>query len=56
MQVEPMIKTGRVAVGETPSAVSGKPSTKVEKGEALAKEEKAPKDLLKLTKNFAKKD
>lgn len=34
-----MEKNGRVEVGKTPSALSGKPSEMIKKGEAITKEE-----------------
>ncbi len=34
-----MEKRGRIEIGTTPSEVSGKPSTKIKEGQALAKRE-----------------
>ena len=44
-----MEKRGQVKAGETPSALSGKQSSKVVKGEALAEGERYPKKTIDKT-------
>ena len=41
-----MIKTGKVVRGETPSEISGKPSSKILKGTPLAEGERVPRKTL----------
>ena len=47
-----MTKTGRVEPGKTISAVSGKTSTEIRNGEAVAKGEKPPESLVKIARKL----
>lgn len=51
-----MIKTGRVEIGKTPSAASGRPSTRVEDGEPVSDKDGKQKvksaSLKKLVREF----
>lgn len=51
-----MTKTGKVEAGKTPSIVSGKPSKKIVKGEALAEGEKDKASMEKLSRAVGKLD